>query len=53
MKTTEMLDHKTKPHDDLDIYTTAQDARPWLSTIGLVVFAIGLLWLAVTFGGAE
>lgn len=53
MNPTEMRDHNTKPHDDQDIYTTAQDERPWLSTIGLVVFALGLLWLAVTFGGTE
>jgi hypothetical protein len=48
---TEMKPHIETPHDDREVshsYTT-----PAFSTIGIVTFFIGLLWLAVTFGGAE
>jgi len=50
--TNEMLDCDAKSIHDQDVYTTAS-VSPAFSTLGIVTFALGLIWLALTCGGAE
>ena len=51
MRTTEMLDHKTKPHDDREITTTAP-SDPVFRTIGIVTFCVGFVcWVLAKLAG--